>query len=132
MARLTVWIPDELVETMRQALPELNVSATLQEAIRALLACRHERAVCAACASPLDLFDIAARAVDSFYVDVSDRLEGLVRRSGTAEGAVRILAERAAAHEARSAPQRRPLIRPSRAEREAAKVLDYFRDEAPA
>lgn len=120
--RLNVWVPDELNDAVRSTLPDLNVSSVLQEALRGLLGCRHERAVCASCSTPLDPWAMANTRLDRFYLDLIDGLAKLMNRpSGTVEGAARIAKELGVRAQIPAAVHR-PLPRPTRAMRTALKV----------
>lgn len=116
MPRVNVWIPAELHDTVRDRLPELNLSAAVQEHLVALLECRHDAAICRACTAPLDLAELIAGALGRFYTDAVWELAELVRRGGTAEGAARVLKSTAGRHRI-AAADRIPLPRPTRAER---------------
>lgn len=120
MARVTLWVPDELEAAVRGDLDGLNWSAVLQEGLRARLGCRHDTVVCSWCAEPIDRLALADAAKGSLFLDTMDRVSELVRRVGTAEGAARVALDVAQRHQV-SAARDYPLPRPSRAER-AAKV----------
>lgn len=129
--RVNVWLPDDLSETVKARMPGVNVSQVLQEGLRALLGCRHERAICAACAEPLDLHAHADAALERFYLDLFDGLAELVQRGGTAEGACRVAKDIGTRHQIGVA-SRRPLPRPTRAERFDARVKPFPGTEAIA
>lgn len=116
MPRVNVWLPDELHQTVRTDLEGVNLSAVLQDGLRALLDCRHERAVCASCAAPVDIDAARADAVHAMTLDVVDRLRPLLAQ-GTVEGAGRIVVDVAAAHGAPGIAAPRP---PQRRRRTAA------------
>jgi hypothetical protein len=119
--RVNVYLPDDLAAAVKQQLPDLNVSQALQGRLRDLLGCPHGRAVCSDCAAPVDVETLASARLERFYADVMDDLLALVIRGGTAEGAARAIkaiGERYRLVTARN----RPLPRPTRAERIAAKV----------
>lgn len=111
MTRTTVWIPDELLERVRAERPDLNLSAIVQGALRELLDCPHDTLVCSACGE-LGLRDeIERAALGRFWRAVAVRLEPLIDRRGTAEGAARLVREVAVAHgviPAAAAPAQRP------------------------
>jgi post-segregation antitoxin (ccd killing protein) len=118
VARVNLSLPDELAREVAERLPGLNVSAVLQDALRARLRCDHRELACASCSEPIDRHALEDRAVDRFYADALWELDELVRRGGTAEGAARVVQRVAASHGA----TRRPLPRPTRAERHRNKV----------
>jgi hypothetical protein len=124
--RLNVYLPDELTDALRAELPDLNVSRALQEALRSLLTCAHGDLCCQRCSKPLYRQDVAEEALSAFYVDVWDRLDLLVRKVGTAEGAARILRDVAVRHGVATAGWR-PLPRPTRGERQLALDLEHER-----
>lgn len=130
MARLNVYLPDELAGEVKRRLPGLNVSETLQEALRALFECRHHRTVCAACSAPVDLHKAQEAAVRDLLVRFREALYPTIQRGGTAEGAARVLW-----HQAElagwSAATKIPLPRPTRAERHTQKVRDFPGLDAP-
>jgi hypothetical protein len=117
--RVNVFVPDELFAAIREHLPGLNVSRTLQDALAALLGCEHGCLACAACGTTIDRADVVAQELDAFYGDVLNRLEPLVWKVGTAEGAARILRDVALRYGVTAAGWR-PLPRPTRAERQLA------------
>jgi hypothetical protein len=121
--RVNVWIPDELAATVRRALPDLNLSATIQDALRERLVCQHERAVCGSCSAPIDPWSLADTRLDRFYLDAMDALEDLMRSGGTVEGSARVLKEIAGRHHVPIAATR-PLPRLTRAARTAQRVRD--------
>ena len=130
--RVNVWLPDELNESVRQALPGLNISNVLQEALRDRLVCRHESAVCARCAAPVDPWALANDRLDRFYLDLIDALaELMLRPSGTVEGAARVAKEIGVRAQIPAASLR-PLPRPSKAMRTELKVRDINRTESIA
>lgn len=117
MARLNVYLPDELEATMRATLPGLNVSAVLRAAIESVLDCPHEEWACVDCGSHVDRAAEQLGVVVGFYRDAMDRIEPLVFAGGTAEGAAAALQDAARARGITTGP--RP--RPTRAERERAR-----------
>lgn len=88
--RLNVYVPDDLGERVKAALPDVNVSAVLQAALTKLIDCDHARVACADCGEPMDLSEVAGEALSRFYGDLLWALQPLVDRGGTAEGAARI------------------------------------------
>lgn len=112
-----MYVPDELVAKVRADLPGLNVSRVVQAALTGLLSCEHDEWVCVECASHVDRVDHVRLEVRRFYADAMQRIEPLVWRCGTAEGAAGILHDAAQAWGFNPGP--RP--RPTRAEREAAR-----------
>ena len=123
MARLNVYLPDELAELVRDRLPGVNVSQVLRGALSALLECHHVRAVCADCALPLDVHERIGEALTGFYRQALWDLHELVTRGGTAEGAARVLRSTAQRWPVPGA-DRIPLPRPTRAERVHHKVRE--------
>lgn len=117
--RLNVSVPERLVEQVREALPDLNVSAVLQQALRALVECEHERMVCADCGDPVDVVDIARESMGLLWAELVHEWQPLVDRGGTAEGAARVGKEVAVRMGAAGA-ERRALPRPPRHHREAS------------
>lgn len=115
--RKNVWVPDELVATIREQMPDLNWSLVLRTGLEALLGCRHERAVCSQCAAPIDVPGERTAAVAQFYRESLWALEDLVCHGGTAEGACRVLQAQARRWALPTAGL--PLPRPTRAERRA-------------
>jgi hypothetical protein len=56
MARLTVYLPDELHQRAREQLPDdLSWSSVLAEGLAARLECAHAELVCARCHAPIPL-----------------------------------------------------------------------------
>jgi hypothetical protein len=116
MARISVYLPDELVELVREQLPGVNVSRLVQETLAGRLACGHERVTCVRCTAAFDRSELDAVAVRAFWLEVSAAVEPIVWAVGTAEGA-------AAAAWGVARAQGLPVgtnPRPTRAEREAA------------
>jgi hypothetical protein len=116
MARVTVYLPDELEAMVRAELPGLNVSATLRKTLESLLSCSHPRWRCVDCGSDVDQVAHDVHLVARFYGEVMIAVEPLVFRVGTAEGAA------AAVHDVASAwgINVGPRPRPTRRERELA------------
>jgi post-segregation antitoxin (ccd killing protein) len=117
--RANVYLPNELAETVRRELPDINVSAVLQRALAALLGCTHDELVCAACATPVDHKQLVDVALGRFFVDLMWELRTLVDRGGTVEGAARVLKHCGELHHITTASSY-PLPRRSRAQRAAA------------
>lgn len=88
--RVNVYLPDELGERIRESLPDLNVSAIVQETLRGLLECRHERVACADCGEQVDVPAAAADALAAFWRELLWTWEPLVDRGGTAVGAAQV------------------------------------------
>lgn len=88
--RINVTVPEALIERARDQLPDLNVSGVLQDALRRLLECEHERAVCADCGEPVELTAAAGEALEMFWRELLYAWGPLVDRGGTAEGAARV------------------------------------------
>jgi post-segregation antitoxin (ccd killing protein) len=122
--RVNVYLPDELNVAVRTRIPGVNVSAVLQRALQDLLECEHRRLVCAECASPIDMRERVDEALCSLYLDLHWRLVELVDRGGTAEGAARIAKDVALRHRVSCAPNL-PLPRPTRAQRQRQRVLEF-------
>lgn len=123
MPRVNVWIPDALHTSIRRELPELNLSAAVQAHLAGLLGCRHDSGlVCSRCATPVNASAIAGAALERFYSDALWELDPLVRRGATAEGAARVLKGVAERHRVPNASI--PLPRPTRAERQASRVVE--------
>jgi post-segregation antitoxin (ccd killing protein) len=118
MARVTLSVPDELLDLVRQSLPHLNISGALQEALRGRLSCSHKRLACAECAAPLEARELVDEALSRFYGDALWNLDELVRTGGTAEGSARVLKNVAERHGVTRAINT-PLPRATRANREA-------------
>lgn len=130
MARVNLWVPDALLEQVRQ-LEDVNYSALYQEMLRGLLSCEHEQLVCGACAVPIDKAAVIDQHLSAFYVEALARIGEVVYRNGTAEGAARVLKD-VAERRGVTAVDRDPLPRPSRnvprpketRERRALSVVD--------
>ncbi len=117
--RVNVYVPDELVAAVRERLPGLNVSKALQTTLAGLLGCEHGDLACAVCGEAIDRSTVAGEALGAFYDDLLQRLEPLVWKVGTAEGAARIMRDVALRHGIGIAGFR-PLPRPNRADRQLA------------
>lgn len=118
MARVTLSVPDELLDLVRQSIPSLNISGTLQEALRARLSCSHKVLACADCAAPLEAREVIEEALSRFYGDALWDLGELLRTGGTVEGSARVLKNVAERHGVTRAIET-PLPRRTRAQREA-------------
>lgn len=88
--RLNVYVPDDLGETVKEALPDLNVSAVLQAALRAKLECSHERLRCDDCGEVVSGGVDAGEVLAAFWGDLLWAWQPLVDKGGTAEGAARV------------------------------------------
>jgi post-segregation antitoxin (ccd killing protein) len=88
--RLNVSVPDDLVARVRTDLPDLNVSAVLQTALRRLLDCDHENLACADCGEPVDGSAAAGEELSLFWSELVHAWGPLVDKGGTAEGAARV------------------------------------------
>ena len=111
--RLNVYLPDELGEQVKEHLPNVNVSALLQDALRDLLECGHERLACAGCGEQVDPTVVAGAALDSFYAELLWRWQALVDNRGTAVGAAQV-AKSVAVEMGVPGAERRSLPRPPR------------------
>lgn len=128
MARVNVWLPDELYEQVKEQLAGLKISHVLQDRLRALLQCRHLELACRECGKALDRYRLIDEAMSHFYFDLLWELDHLVRDLGTAEGACRVIKDVAERHQV-SAASRMPLPRPSRANREAAREKRFAAEQ---
>ena len=117
--RLNVYVPDELGERVREQLPDVNVSALLQQALRGLIECDHERLACADCGEVVDYSAAAGEALEMFWRELLYAWQPLVDRGGTAEGAARVGKEVAKALGVPGA-DRCPIPRPPRHARQAS------------
>lgn len=127
MARTNVYIPDELAATVKRELPDLNLSQVVRETLIGLLHCEHHELVCASCSARISRAEVVDGPLSSFWAALMDELELLALRGGTAEGAARVLRRVGQAHGATRS--RRPLPRPTRAERRSAQVREMFPDD---
>lgn len=89
--RLNVHVPDELAALVKSQLPGLNVSALLQDALRARLDCDHHALACATCGTEISRREIVDAALSHFYGEIMWQLIGPVSRCATAEGAGRVV-----------------------------------------
>lgn len=111
--RVNVYLPDDLGERVKDELPDLNISAVVQQTLRNLLECEHERYVCADCGEDVDAVDVAREAMGLLWAELLWAWQPLVDRGGTAEGAARVGKEVAVRMGAARA-ETRPLPRPPR------------------
>lgn len=113
-------LPDDLAASVREQLPDINVSAVLQDALRRMLEgeCPHNRLSCADCGSAVPRDQVGGEAAARFYRELLFELGPLVDQLGTAEGAARI-AKRIAVELGVPGADRAPLPRPPRSAREA-------------
>ena len=116
-------MPGELLDAAREAVPGLNISGVLQEALRDLLECSHETLACARCAAQVSRRSVVDTMLTRFYGEMQAAVGALVRRGGTAEGAARALRQVAVDWRLRLAMDTPP-PRPTRAERQAAHVKE--------
>lgn len=130
MPRVNLWLPAELAMTVNDQLPAVNMSQVLQEQLRALLGCKHDRIVCAACNAEVEKAKLVEDAKSAFYSQLLWELEDLIARDGTAEGAARVAKSVALAHRLPVAD--RPLPRPSRSQRKRALDQEWFNRQAAA
>jgi hypothetical protein len=100
-------------------LPDLNVSAVLQQALRALIECDHERLACADCGEKVDPEAVGGSALDAFYAELLWRWQELVDNRGTAVGAAQV-AKQVAVEMGVPGAERRALPRPPRARKMSA------------
>lgn len=118
MGKLSVSVPDELIEAARTRHPAMNVSRVLQDALRVALDCPHHDLVCAGCGDELEAARLSRLALERFYVDAIRALEDLLWRGGSVEGSARVLRRLALEHGLADAVARVQLPRLSRGERE--------------
>jgi hypothetical protein len=91
VARLNVYVPDELEAAMREQLPGLNVSAVLREALHGLLRCDHAVVRCCGCSADLRRSALEIAAVAGFWRELAPELERLAWAQGTATGAAAVV-----------------------------------------
>ncbi|HLY82058.1 MAG TPA: hypothetical protein VKQ71_03685 [Acidimicrobiales bacterium] len=112
---MTVTMGDELYQRVHDELPGLNVSALLQEALRARLKCSHDGLECRGCGARFGSTELVVGGMQRFYGEALNALDDLVYGAGgTAEGAARVLRRVA---ERFGLEVSRPLPRPTRAQR---------------
>jgi Arc/MetJ-type ribon-helix-helix transcriptional regulator len=115
--RVNVSLPDELYQALRERCPELNVSAVVQDALRALIDCQHDRgARCTVCAATIDLDGLTMVARSAAWRLVWEAIGDGVRAGWTMEGLARVARDRAMSHGVAEA-QRWPLPRLTNAAR---------------
>lgn len=112
-------VPDDLVARVKEQLPDLNVSAVLQDALRGILDCGHEHLTCADCGEPVDGSVATGEELAAFWGELLWAWQPLVDRGGTAEGAARVGKEVAVRMGVPGA-ERKPIPRPPRSGRRAA------------
>lgn len=120
MARVSLTLPDELLELIRSQSPRVNLSGLLQDGIRSRLKCDHRLFACARCSAEFARRELVDEELGRFYGDVLWELGELARRAGTAEGAARLVRDIAERHDVTQA-YFTSLPRPSRAARDAAR-----------
>lgn len=125
--RLNVTVPDELWLAAKARAPGVNVSGVLQAGLRALLGCAHDRAVCAACAEEVDLYELTQRSRRDLAWAVWLRLTDHVVAGGTAEGSARVLLDELGRQQVPEVdtwvlPRLSRAVRVERDEREAARA----------
>lgn len=118
--RINAYLPDDLGERLREELPDVNVSAVLQQALRGLLDCEHERLACADCGEPVDgsAADVG-EALAAFWGELLHEWQALVDKGGTAEGAARV-GKAVAMRFGVPGAERRPIPRPPRSMRKVS------------
>jgi hypothetical protein len=116
VVRVNVYVPDDLGQRVRDVLPDLNVSAVLQQALAGLLDCDHERVVCADCGVSVDGGADTLEALDRFWRELLHAWQPLVDRGGTAVGAAQV-AKAVAVELGVPNAERRSLPRPPRSNR---------------
>lgn len=114
--RINAYVPDDLAAQVKEHLPDVNVSAVLQEALRTLLDCDHDRLVCAGCGEEVDPTAVAGAALDAFYRELLWEWRALVNNHGTAVGAAQV-AKRVAVAMGVPGAETRSLPRPPRSMR---------------
>jgi hypothetical protein len=121
VGRKNVSLPDDLEASVRELLPDINVSAVLQDALRKLLEggeCPHNRLTCAECGVDVARSQVGGELAGRFYRELLHELGPLVDQLGTAEGAARI-AKRIALELGVPGADHLGLPRPPRSAREA-------------
>jgi hypothetical protein len=77
MARVNVWVPDGLLEQLRERCPGAVMSRLVQDAVRAALGCEHAAGwTCAVCGVPVDRLEVERTAKADLWRAISARLEG--------------------------------------------------------
>lgn len=126
--RINVYVPDALAHQVREQLPGLNVSATLQATLSALLTCDHAVMTCDECSAELGRVEIEGAGVRRFFGQLVEAIEPLVWSGGTATGAAQALYR--VGREWRIPQASAPLPRPTRAERQQRKDQQWQRETA--
>lgn len=116
---MNVYVPDDLGAKVKERLPDLNVSNVLQQALRLLLDCDHERMACADCGESMNLESVSALAMEALYRELLWAWQPLVDQGGTAEGAARV-AKVVAVELGVPGAEMRALPRPPRSRRRTA------------
>ena len=111
--RVNVSVPDTLIVQVRENMPDLNVSAVLQDALRGLLECGHQRVACMDCGEPVDSSVNTGEALAAFWSELLHVWQPLVDRGGTAEGAARV-GKAVAVEMGVPGAERQPIPRPPR------------------
>lgn len=119
MPMLSIYVADELDELVQAELPNLNLSQTFQAHLSGLLRCDHQRVICRDCSATVDNATLIAAELERFFVDLMRKLEELVHRIGTAEGAARVARDLALNYRVDRAKDW-VLPRPTKGERAAA------------
>lgn len=117
MARVTVYVPDDLWHNATGRHPDLNKSAVFQAGLRALERCDHDELTCRCCGDAVTRADVAGQALSVFYVSILNRFRERIDQPGYS-GAARLIRNLAADHGV-PAVLANPLPRPSRAQLEA-------------
>lgn len=114
--RVNLYLPDELAAAVRDQLPGVNLSALLQEQLRARLACSHELVACVRCTAQIEASELARGPLWAFWREIAAAVEPIVFRVGTATGTAAAAWGVARAHGIPVGPNPRP----TRSERETA------------
>ena len=117
--RMNVYVPDHLAARVKDELPDLNVSAVLQQALSGLMECDHARVACSDCGAEVDGGAEAMEALDRFWRELLHAWGPLVDRGGTAEGAARV-GKAVAVELGIPGAERRALPRPPKSRHNAA------------
>jgi len=92
VARFNLYVPDELAARVRSELPGLNLSAALQSTVEDLLQCTHRRGWrCLDCGSVIERSHVMRDEMTALYHAVIARVEPLVFRGATAQGACDVM-----------------------------------------
>lgn len=124
MPRVNVWLPQDVYDTLRRELPDVNVSKLLRAAIEKTLDCWHDQLACTRCGSAVDHKYLISLEITRFYADARWALGQLtLTGTGTSEGAERVLKEVAAVWHGKGLLHRdaylAPVHRPPRSTRDA-------------